>query len=65
MKTRHFKDTDTFHIELQPGTVAETRGLDENTLVDVGAAGQLLAITTEHAQACAALPAFTYKQIAA
>ena len=65
MKIRYFEDTDTLHIELKPGNVAETRDLDENTLVDVDAAGQMLAITIEHAQSRAELPAFSYEQIAA
>ena len=65
MKIRYFKDTDTLHIALKPGNVAETRGLDENTLVDLDAAGQMLAITIEHAQSRAELPAFSYEQIAA
>lgn len=65
MKIRYFEDTDTLHIELKPGSVAETRDLDENTLVDVDAAGQMLAITIEHAQSRADLPAFSYEQIAA
>ena len=65
MKIRYFEDTDTLHIEMKPGNVAETRDLDENTLVDVDAAGQMLAITIEHAQSRAELPAFSYEQIAA
>ena len=52
-------------MKWKPGNVAETRDLDENTLVDVDAAGQMLAITIEHAQSRAALPAFSYEQIAA
>ena len=65
MKIRYFEDTDTLHIALKPGSVAETRDLDDNTLVDVDAAGQMLAITIEHAQERAELPAFSYEQIAA
>ena len=34
MKIRFFEDTDTLFIELKPGNVAETRDLDENTLLD-------------------------------
>jgi uncharacterized protein YuzE len=45
--------------------VAESRDLDENTLVEVDDRGQMLAITIEHAQARAELPAFSYEQIAA
>lgn len=65
MKIRYFEDTDTLYIELKSGDVAETRDLDENTLVDVDGSGQMLAITIEHAQHRADLPAFSYEQIAA
>lgn len=69
MKIRYFEDTDTLYIELKAGAVAETRDLDENTLVDVDVdvdgSGQMLAITIEHAQHRADLPAFSYEQIAA
>jgi uncharacterized protein YuzE len=65
MKIRYFEDTDTLYIELKAGAVADTRDLDENTLVEVDEQGQMLAITIEHAQARAELPAFSYEQIAA
>lgn len=65
MKIRYFEDTDTLYIELKAGTVADTRDLDENTLVEVDDQGQMLAITIEHAQARAELPTFSYEQIAA
>ena len=65
MKIRYFEDTDTLYIELRSGRVAETRDLDENTLVDVDEAGQMLSITIEHAQSRAELHAFSYEQIAA
>jgi len=65
MKIRYFEDTDTLYIELKAGVVAETRDLDENTLVDIDGSGQMLAITIEHAQHRADLPAFSYEQIAA
>lgn len=65
MKIRHFEDTDTLYIELKAGHVADTRDLDENTLVEVDDQGQMLAITIEHAQSRAELPQFSYEQIAA
>jgi len=65
MKIRYFEDTDTLHIELKAGAVAESRDLDENTLVEVDEQGQMLAITIEHAQARAELPAFSYEQVSA
>jgi uncharacterized protein YuzE len=65
MKVTFFSDTDTLHIEFKAGPVAETRDLDENTLLDVDAAGQLCAITIEHASERTGIPAFSYVQVAA
>ncbi|MGH8737885.1 MAG: DUF2283 domain-containing protein [Burkholderiales bacterium] len=64
MKIRYFRDTDTLYIELRQCEVAETRDLDENTQVDVDPAGQICAITVEHASERADLPALDYQQVA-
>ena len=45
--------------------VAETRDLDENTLLDVDAQGNICAITVEHASEHADIPRFSYEQVAA
>jgi len=45
--------------------VAETRDLDENTLLDVDAQGNICSITIEHASQRAGAPQFSYEQIAA
>ena len=37
MKIRYFEDTDTLLIELKLGSVAQTRDLDENTVLRVAA----------------------------
>jgi uncharacterized protein YuzE len=39
--------------------------LDENTLLDLDAAGQICAITVEHASERTGIPTFTYAQVAA
>ena len=49
MKVQYFEDTDTLYIEFQGGEVSETRDLDENTLLDLDSAGNVCAITFEHA----------------
>ncbi len=64
MKIRYFTDTDTLHIEFRDAPVAETRDLDENTLLDVDAQGEICAITVEHASERAGIPQFSYEQIA-
>jgi len=56
VKVTYFSDTDTLHIELRTGTVAETRDIDENTLIDVDAHGQMCGITIEHASERVDLP---------
>jgi uncharacterized protein YuzE len=65
MKVSYFEDTDTLYIELRQGPVADTRDIDENTLVDVDEAGNMLAITIEHAKGRTELSEFMYARIAA
>ena len=62
MRVEYFADTDTLQITFKEGTVADSRDLDENTLVEVDAEGQLVTITIEHAQERADLENFLYKK---
>ena len=65
MKVRYFADTDTLLIEFLDSPVAETRDLDENTILDVDAKGNICSITVEHASRRAGAPQFSYEQVAA
>lgn len=65
MKVTFFADTDTLYIEFKAGTIAETRDLDENTLLELDPQGQIVALTVEHATERTGIPAFTYQQVAA
>jgi uncharacterized protein YuzE len=65
MRIRYFSSTDTLFIEFRDAPVAETRDLDENTLLDVDAEGNICAITVEHASERADIPKFSYEQVAA
>lgn len=65
MRIRYFSDTDTLHIEFRDAPVCETRDLDENTLLDLDAGGDICAITVEHASKRAGIPQFSYEQVAA
>jgi uncharacterized protein YuzE len=65
MRIRYFKDTDTLLIEFKEAPVAETRDLDENTLLDLDAQGNVCAITVEHASKRTGIPQFSYEQVAA
>ena len=65
MKIRYFAGTDTLYIEFRDAPVAETRDLDENTLLEVDAQGGICAITVEHASERADIPRFSYEQVTA
>jgi uncharacterized protein YuzE len=49
MKVQYFEDTDTLYIVFREREIAETRDLDENTLLDLDGEGNVCAITFEHA----------------
>jgi uncharacterized protein YuzE len=65
MKIRYYRETDTLYIEFKEGPVAETRDLDENTVLDLDPDGRITAITVEHASERTGIPQFSYEQIAA
>ena len=65
MKVRYFADTDTLLIEFRDSPVIDTRNLDENTLLDVDAQGNICSITIEQASERAGAPQFSYEQVAA
>jgi uncharacterized protein YuzE len=65
MKIRYFSGTDTLLIEFREAPVAETRDLDEDTLLDLDADGNICGITIEHASKRTDIPTFSYEQVAA
>ncbi|HBS29941.1 MAG TPA: hypothetical protein DEB06_10970 [Phycisphaerales bacterium] len=65
MKVKYFAETDTLLIEFRDAPVAETRDLDENTVLDLDAQGNICSITVEHASTRTGSPEFSYEQIAA
>ena len=65
MKICHFEDTDTLYITLKNGSVVETRDLDENTLIEFDAQGNLVSMTIEHARERAELPDFSFQRVPA
>ena len=65
MKIKYFAETDTLYIEFKPGAVAETRDLDENTVLDVDADGNICAMTVEHASDHAGAPEVLYERVQA
>ncbi len=65
MRIKYFQDTDTLYIEFRTTKVAETKDLDENTLLDLDKDGNICAITIEHAKDRADIPHFSFEQVAA
>jgi len=65
MKIRYFQDTDTLYIEFRAAHVAETRDLDEDTLLDIDAEGKICGITVEHARnRVEDIPHVSFEQVA-
>ncbi|MDE2347510.1 MAG: DUF2283 domain-containing protein [Gammaproteobacteria bacterium] len=65
MKIRYFEDTDTLLIEFRDAPIVESRDLDEDTILDLDAAGNICSITVEHASTRADAPKFTFEKVAA
>lgn len=65
MKIKYFQDTDTLYIEFKATPVSESRDLDENTLLELDAEGNVCGITVEHARERTDIPQFSFEQIAA
>jgi uncharacterized protein YuzE len=60
MKIEYFTDTDTLLIEFKGTAVADTRDLNENTLVEFDSEGRLVSITIEHAKEQADVEEFVF-----
>lgn len=65
MKIMYFEDTDTLYIEFRDSDIAESKDLDENTVLDVDAQGNVCAITFEHASQRTDVRRLTVEGIAA
>jgi uncharacterized protein YuzE len=65
VKIKYFEDTDTLFIQLRDVQVSESRDLDEDTVLDFDEAGQVCAITLEHASQRADIPDFSFERVAA
>ncbi len=65
MNIKYFQDTDTLYIEFKAAEVAESKDLDEDTVLDLDHSGNICGITVEHASKRADIPRFSYEQVAA
>ena len=63
MKVKYFSDTDTALVEFSNRKVSETEEINENIYIDLGSAGNLVAMTIEHTRKQASLPSLSYEQI--
>jgi uncharacterized protein YuzE len=65
MNMKYFQDTDTLYIDFKATEVAESKDLDENTVLDLDQSGNICGVTVEHASQRADIPRFSYEQVAA
>jgi uncharacterized protein YuzE len=65
MKVTYFHDTDTLYIEFSDAESAETRDLDENTLIDFDRDGNVCALTLEHAKDRTDVSQVVFEEVAA
>jgi len=65
MKVKYFRDTDTLYIEFRSEGIVDSRDLDENTVMDLDAEGNVCAITFEHASSRTDVEQITLEGIAA
>ena len=65
MKLKYFEDTDTLYMEFRAQEIVDSKDLDENTVLDLDAEGNICAITFEHASARTDVQQVTIEGIAA
>jgi uncharacterized protein YuzE len=65
MTIQYFEDTDTLCLVLKDAEVQDTKDLDENTLVEFDAQGNLVSMTIGHAPERVDVTDFWFQQIPA
>ena len=65
MKVKYFEDTDTLYIEFRNQAISQSKDLDESTVLDLDAEGNVCAITFEHASRRTNVQQVTLEGIAA
>ncbi len=63
MEIKYFQDTDTLLVNFMDNKIAETRDLNENTLIELDKDGNLVSMTIEHAKEQANMEDFSYHQV--
>ncbi len=64
MKVKYFSDTDTAYIEFNDHSIAQTKDINENILIDLDEDGKLVSMTIEHAEAQAKISETSYQHVA-
>lgn len=65
MNVKYFEDTDTLYMQLNDNEVAETKDLDQQTVIDIDKDGHLVAMTIEHAKSITNISDFSFHHILA
>ncbi len=63
MRVKYFTDTDTAYIEFSDKEVEETREINQNIYIDLDKAGNIVAMTIEHAKENANLAEFSFQEM--
>lgn len=65
MIIQYFENTDTLYVVFNDAEVQETKDLNENTLVEFDAQGNLVSMTIEHARERVDLGSFSFQPVLA
>jgi len=63
MEIKYRQDAHTLYIEFRPAELAETRDLDEHSVLDLDKERTIPAITVEHASDRADIPHFSFEHL--
>ncbi|MCB9203243.1 MAG: DUF2283 domain-containing protein [Flavobacteriales bacterium] len=63
MNITYFNDTDTLLVNFSNNEIAETKDINENTLVELDRDGNIVSMTIEHAKNQTEINDFSFKQI--
>jgi uncharacterized protein YuzE len=65
MRVQYFEDSDTLYVVSKDAEVQESRDMDENTLVEFDAQGNLVSMTIEHARERVDMGSFSFQPVLA
>jgi len=63
MKITYFEDTDTLLVYFNDNEIAETKEINENTLIEFDRDGKVVSVTIEHAKNQTELSSFSFNQV--